>query len=404
MTSPPSRPLHPWPQSEWIRICAEWQSTQNESLARRLQLRQHLLQPLFEDCLRSVSARHALLVDEPTLLLNTLLFIEERSALPSSLFSCRILLESYILKSVKEDVRRQMSDLRDPMAPWHSLRMQVNHERLRARRYFLSFLPRSDKSSAVDRVMARIPSGYWARMWDRFTEGIPASCIPKSWAAIRRTVSVENASRRHKHIQFIHPPQCDWKKLLAEPLHRAGALVEFRKPGFMGLSLPDGVLPRDPQRFAIELEAALMSRGGLPKGDANLLASLEHILAWRGGESTSSSVMSAGVLLQQAEALGFCSFKSHSLLSMTAARAGCFKEARLLLEKSLSHCSSPREIAAALGNIAGVLMNQGEYTEAMRYLQNALAYNPSSTIVRHNLALLTQALSASGHQGGAKNA
>jgi hypothetical protein len=389
MSSPPSLPQLPWSNGEWEQCRLTWQAAEQEAPARRLQRRHHLLRPLLQEALRSLAARHYLLFDDASLRFDAVLHLEDRSSLPEQQAVCQIHLESIFLKLIKRDERAKLSDLRDPMAPWHALRLRVNDERRSFRRYFLAFLPRFKNSTAVEREPTREPNQYWAELWERLTADIPAGCIPTSWHAVRKLVPEEaiEVETDYGNRLFL-PPKRDWKELLAKPLHRAAALMESRRPGLIGLHLPDGVIPESPQRFAEELQRTVDRIGGIPNSDECLRAAIEQTLEWQSKPAPRAYSICPTQLIGQAEELGFDRLKSKSLLGVAQIRSNQPESARLSLEKSLVSCTSNLEIAVVLANIAGLLLSQDDLTEAYSFASQAIAYCPASKIARRNYTIV----------------
>jgi len=390
----------PSPPNEWSQCKFAWESSHKAKEPVALRYKQLL--PYFQEALRSLSARHSLLADEASVRIEIVHFFEERGRLPESHFVFRILLESAILRLIKRESWTKLSDLRDPMAPWHSFRVQVNAERRSFRRYLLAFLPEHGASHVKGSTASRPPGKHWLQLWDRLATGIPEACLPASWRQVRATSRSASPQDFDFESDLVLSPRRDWSVLLAEPLFRAGAALEARRPGSGRLILPAGLVPADPQRFALELEVKMQRFGGLPNSDPQLKKALEQILAWQKGGMVSKASTEPSGFLKLAENMGFSAFSSWVLRSAIDVRASRLQSARILLEQSLSSCTSSTQVGTVLANISGLLAAEGENQAAFHYAQQALQYNPGSKVARHNFDKLVE-LFRSGKDSGAQN-
>ncbi|MFK5956631.1 MAG: hypothetical protein QM477_09325 [Planctomycetota bacterium] len=346
--------------------------------------------------------RHSLLVDEASVRVEIVQYMEERGRLPETVFVFRILLESAMLRLIKRETCTELSDLRDSMAPWHSFRIQVNAERRSFRRYLLAFLPEHGASHVMGNTASRLPGKHWAQLWDRLTTGIPEACLPSLWRQVRTALPSVAPQSIDFESDLVIPPRRDWNSLLAEPLFRAGAALESRRPGTARLILPSGLVPADSQRFALELEVKMHRFGGLPQLDSKLKNALEQISAWRIGGVQPQVLTRPSDFLKLAEEMGFSAVSVRTLRSAIDVRASRLPQARVLLEQSLSKCTSPNQVGTVLGNISGLLVAEGEYQSAFHYAQQALQYNPGSKVARYNFDKLVE-LFQSGYNLGAQN-
>lgn len=394
MSLPAPLPLIDWSDETWSSCVTAWQACADLETAQRLTKRRRLLHPYLRDCQRSLGSRFALVLEESSLLMDAMLFLDGREGLPVAPLHAQILMESLLLRLVKAGDEYSLSKA-DPMRPWQQVRSRVNSERRSYRRYFLAFLPRIPEATELEPVVDRVPGKAWIQLWDRVVGDTPQGCIPRAWREVHQTAlnSVEQLEKKNVFsTNLILPTQSNWKEYLGEALHRAGALVESRRPGLVGLHLPEGVIPSNPRGFAREIISMIQRSGGAPQSDPLLAKALEEIQSWDGQSAGGAKQLPAEQFLQVGQDLGFDAFKSLALRSMVYARAGDFGEARRVLEMNLTHCTSRHQIAMTLGNIGGVLLSKGDWDEASRYLKDALTYSASSFIVRHNYRLLLECL------------
>jgi|FLOH01.1.fsa_nt_gi tetratricopeptide (TPR) repeat protein len=387
-TSPPPSPQMPAPSTEWPQYRNTWEASLKAE--EPFSVRHRVLLPYIQEALRNLTVRHYLLADEASARIEALQYLEERGRLPESFVAFRILLESALLRFIKMSASSITSDLRDPLAPWHSFRIQVNAERRSFRRYLLAFLPQLGITHPTGTTASRPPGKHWAELWDRLTECIPEACIPSAWREVRAAVRKLAQEQFDFESDLVIPPQRDWKALLAGPLFQAGAVVEARRPGAAHLILPIGALPEDPKRFALDLEAKLQRYGGIPKADPMLKAALEEIASWQTSSVTSATSIASSEMLILAEYMGYSAVRSQTLRSAIEVRANRLQQARTLMEQSLARCTSPSQVGMVLGNISGLLIAEGDYETALHYAQQALQYSPASKVARFNYDKLIQ--------------
>ena len=383
MSSPPSLPQLPWSSKEWEQCRRAWQAAEQELPTRRLQQRHRLLRPLLQEALRSLATRHDLLFDNASLHFDAILHLGERPSLPEQQMVCQIHLESIFLKLIKHDERARLSDLRDPMTPWHALRLRVNEERRSFRHYFLAFLPRFENSTAVERKPARKPNQHWAKLWERLTVDIPAGCIPSSWHAVRELVPDEviEVETDYGNRLFL-PPKRDWKELLARPLFQAAALVESRRPGLQRFSAASGTIPENVPEFVAAIRQILQRTGGIPQSDSDLQEALEQILALPNGSAKHIDPMLMSTVAQR---LGHSSFEAILQKSSILGRKGETRQAIWQAYSGLQHAQGPKEIAIALANISAHHIIRDDASLAIEKAKEAIVYNPFSSMSRANL-------------------
>ena len=397
MSSPPSLPQFPRSSGEWERCRLAWQATEQEAPASRLQQRHHLLRPLLQEALRSVAARHCLLFDDASLRLEAVLRLEGLSNLPEHQVVCKIHLESIFLNLIKCDERTRLSDLRDPMAAWHALRLRINQERRSFRRYFLAFLPRFEDATAVERKPAREPNQHWAKLWERLTADIPAGCIPSSWRAVRELVPEEVIEVETDYGNRIYlPPKRDWKELLARPLFQAAALVESRRPGLQRFSSASGTIPENVPEFVAAIRQILQRTGGIPQSDSDLQETLEQILALPNGSAKHIDPMLMSTVAQR---LGHSSFEATLQKSSILGRKGETQQAIWQAYSGLQHARGAKEIAIALANISAHHIIRDDASLAIEKAKEALVYNPFSSMSRANLNSAIALLRLLDHHG-----
>ncbi len=288
------------------------------------------------------------------------------------------------MKKVREEKLQTTCDFRDPLSPWHSFRIRINCLRKSYRKYLLSFLPYLFSHSATIGKKRTKPSNHWCRLWDELVQDIPEACIPDAWLDVRKRSSQKSNISTPPPVQspFLIPSTKNWKELLAQPLHRAAAYLESQTNGVLKLSLPEGVVPKSKVLFAQQFAHRLRRLGGIPKTDSKLEACIKSVLEWQ-SESLQAKSNSLA-LAQAAESLGFDPVRSGLLQNSIFLRSNKLANAQLLLARTLSRCTHPKQIADVLGNMAAIVFAQGDLIQALAIAKEAVAYSSESPIASHN--------------------
>lgn len=353
-----------------------------------------LIRPMVLDAMRRVGLGFAYLLPEHDLPLVLAAKASAMDSLPKDQETFEIWLDSSILRWMRDAKESKLSSLRDPMAPWVEFRRRVNSLRKSFRTYFLAFLPRTMGGQATPGWAGRNPNWHWAQLWDRLTDEIPASCLPTEWQEVRNGIEqpVKVARCFEPHCPGILKPKDFWRERFATPIFGAALLIESRRPSWIRFHGDPEVMPASATQHGKTLRETLLGLGGIPKGGGALEEMVRGILEWESGVVDLSSHNPSELLLASQE-LGYQPFEVETYLGAIAERSSHPLEANRHFQKSLSEAKSHADISTALSNLAARALVSGDYSQAIRWSEEALQYDGSNEMARWNLKEAVRALS-----------
>lgn len=362
------------------------------------------LSPFVHWAVFDLAQRHTLLIDAPDshrLLFSHVIGLKRA---PANMELFILGLQSVALKKVVAERAALTSSLTCAQPAWTGFRNRFNSLECADRALLLDTLPQTSQT-AVTAQTRTLPNSQSIKLWHEVASGVPQQALPVEW----QRFACEHAPKEVQRIEDLLKPSAESSfalpniilsressaktvKKLGRWLFRAAATQEQRlgDSSVVELQLPAWVAPKSTGQFGQELHDIIRANDGVP-GDSGLQSVLEESLdSLESGIWLPASLESSKLLLPLQD-LGVWRFETSTLQGVHLRRKGLLEEARLAHARQLNIATTPKEVATALANLAGIHLHIGNLAESESLLREALRLNPWSKLAMTQLALLNEA-------------